>query len=404
MNLKNLRDNQSELIQYLKKHDYDISYIACFQSVLSQIFRKSEEHGWTSYEDVNHFFESVYAPNTSRAYKSVLIAIRNFDIYGKYPDGACASLTDKSAETLLCNDFNQIIEYYKSAEHNRDWLKSKTIESYAGCAKSFFLALQKTGVTTISGITEKAILSIFLSAEGSMNKSASYCNSVKEVLRRCAENFPTGLVAKMIPIAKKHRKNIQYLSKDETQKIRDVLAITDSQLTLRDRAIGILAYYTGLRRSDIASLNLDSIDLENDIICIAQEKTQEPIEIPLKAVVGNAIYDYVTLERPKSNNPAVFLTRHHHRLSSGAMWGVSNRIMKAAEVRQGEKQRKGLHIFRHHFATTLLGNGVPQPVISGALGQKHPTSVEAYFSSDFVNLKSCAISIDKFPIAEGVLS
>jgi len=403
MNLANLYENNNKLIQYLKKHDYSANHIAKVHFILSLILKNSEKNGWNSYEDVYHYFESVYAPSTYREYKSILIAIRNFDIHNKYPTGINSSLTDNPAETLLCEDFIQIIEYYKSSEQLRGNLKNRTIESYASHAKSFFLALQAIGITTISEITEKAILLVLLSEEGGLNKSATHSNSVKGVLRRCAEKFSTGMIAKMIPVAKKHRKNIQYLSSDETQKIRAVLESPDSPLTLRDRAIGILAYYTGLRRSDISSLNLDSIDLDNDKIYIIQKKTQEPIDIPLKAVVGNAIYDYVVHERPKSDNIAIFLTRHHQRLSSGAMWSVSHKIMEAAKVRQGAKQQKGLHLFRHHFATTLLGNRVAQPIISNALGQIDPVSVEAYFSSDFINLKSCAISVDKFPIAEGGL-
>lgn len=404
MNLKNLSENHTKLILYLMEHDYETRYIEQFRSVISKILRESDEKRWANYGDVYHYFESVYAPSTKKSLKPILNAIRNFDIYDKYPIGTRASLTDNTTEALLCDNFYQLIKYYKLAENERGWLKSSTIERNASCAKTFFISLQTIGIKSISDITERAVLSVFLSADGRLLKSATYSYCVKEVLYRCSEQFPTASVTILIPVAKKHRKNIQYLTHEETQKIRVVLANSDSTLSLRDRAIGTLAYYTGLRGCDIAGLNLSAIDLDGDRIHIIQQKTEEPLDIPLNAVVGNAIYDYVTLERPKSNNPAVFLTKHHHRLSSKAMWNISVRIMNAAGVRQGENQRKGLHIFRHHLATTLLGKGIPQPVISGTLGQIDPASVEAYFSSDFVNLKLCAISVDKFPVAEGVLS
>jgi site-specific recombinase XerD len=403
MNLENLRENRTKLILYLEEHDYEKSYIAHFRSVLKTILKNSDEKGWSNYEDVYHYFESIYSPHTCKAYKSVLIAIRSFDFHNKYPDGTRAMLTDDSPKTLLCDDFNLLVEYYRSAEDDQGRLKDCTIESNACSAGTFFRALQAIGITTISDITEEAVLSVFLSAEGGLLKGDSYSRSVKEVLYKCSELFPTESVMIMIPVAKKHRKNIQYLTPEETRKIRAALTSAASPLTLRERAIGTLAYYTGLRGCDISGLNLDSIDLKNDRIHIIQAKTQEPLDIPLKAVVGNAIYDYVTLERPKSNNPAVFLTRHLRRLSSGAMFQVSVRIMNAAGIRQGEKQRKGLHIFRHHLATTLLGKGIPQPVISGTLGQVDPVSLEAYLSSDFVNLKSCALNVDRFPLAKEVL-
>ena len=78
--------------------------------------------------------------------------------------------------------------------------------------------------------------------------------------------------------------------------------------------------------------------------------------------------------------------------------------MREAGIRQSKGDRKGFHIFRHHLATTLLGNGVPQAVISGALGHKRPESVEAYLSADFIHLKKCALSIARFPVLEGVFA
>jgi len=78
--------------------------------------------------------------------------------------------------------------------------------------------------------------------------------------------------------------------------------------------------------------------------------------------------------------------------------------MKAAGVRQSKGDRKGFHIFRHHLATALLGNGVPQPVISRTLGHTSPASLEAYLSADFLHLKECAINIERFPVSQEVFS
>jgi site-specific recombinase XerD len=402
MNLENLRENHSKLILYLQEHEYGQSYIAHFRAVTNIIFKKSEVLGWLDYEDAYLYFVKVYKPNTYLKYKSILAAVREFDLYDKYPGGNRSNLFSCNLPTPLCDEFRQLIEYYKSIENDCARLMSSTIENNACCAGTFFRALQTNGITTIGDITEEAVLSVFMSEEGRLLKGDSYSRRVKDVLLRCSELFPTERIIPLIPVPVKRRKNIHYLTPEETKKVRAVLTIPDSALSLRDRAVGTLAYYTGLRGSDISGLNLDSIDTEDDKIYIVQQKTGEPLTIPLKAIVGNAIYDYVTQERPKSDNPALFLTRHHQRLSSDAMWHLSARIMNAAGIRQGENQRKGLHIFRHHLATALLGKGIPQPVISGTLGQVDPCSVEAYFSSDFVNLKSCALSVDKFPLAEGV--
>jgi len=83
---------------------------------------------------------------------------------------------------------------------------------------------------------------------------------------------------------------------------------------------------------------------------------------------------------------------------------VAVKIFKAAGIRQLRGDRKGFHIFRHHLATALLGNGVPQPVISRTLGHSSPNSLEPYLSADFAHLKECSMSIERFPVPEEVLS
>ena len=105
MDLKNLRENHSKLIQYLKEHDYTIGYIACFKTVISVILRKSEKYGWSNYNDIYQYIESTYAPSVCRQYRSVLIAIREFDLNGKYPTGNRSSLFNDRPTISLCSCF-----------------------------------------------------------------------------------------------------------------------------------------------------------------------------------------------------------------------------------------------------------------------------------------------------------
>ena len=126
----------------------------------------------------------------------------------------------------------------------------------------------------------------------------------------------------------------------------------------------------------------------------------------LTTSVGNALYDYVTAERPESDCPFVFLSenRPFGRLAEGSIGNIAARIMKAAGIRQNVGDRKGFHIFRHRLATDLLGNGVSQPIISKITGHTSPDSLESYLSSDFVHLKECALSIEQFPIRREVFT
>ena len=95
----------------------------------------------------------------------------------------------------------------------------------------------------------------------------------------------------LLPITHTFRKTIQYLKSDESKAIQSVLEDMDNDLSLKQRAIGTIFFYNGMRSSDVANLKLDSVDLKRQLISFTQVKTGVPTTLPLLPVVGNAIYD-----------------------------------------------------------------------------------------------------------------
>ena len=202
------------------------------------------------------------------------------------------------------------------------------------------------------------------------------------------------------------RKNIQYLTAHEHQKIIDALGDESNMLTFRDRAIGKIAVNYGMRSGDIANLKMDSIDWGRDIISITQQKTQQPLELPLLAAVGNAIYDYIDKERPASDSAALFLTQKapYRNISGEGVWRVSESIMNMVGIRQAKGDTKGFHLSRHHLVTSLMGKEVQQPVISAIAGHISPGSIEKYSYADHVHLKKCSLSMERYPVSLEVLA
>jgi integrase len=150
---------------------------------------------------------------------------------------------------------------------------------------------------------------------------------------------------------------------------------------------------------------MGAIDWINDRLYINQQKTDVPLGLPLTAIVGNALHDYLIFERPESDSDYIFISsnRPFGRLKDRSVGNISIKIMSAAGIRQSKGDRRGLHIFRHHLATELLGNDIPQPVISRVVGHTAPNSLEPYLRADFKHLKECALSIEKYPLPKGVL-
>jgi integrase len=408
MNVQNLRDNYPKLISYMETNGYSKTYVDSFKREIKKTLASEDSEEWSCYKDVYlGYTKKSYSPNTLRDKRTVIGAIEQFDVHDRYPNGRCRhQLFERGSYPLLSPEFKSVIDLYHEVEKKRGKKKSATVYTESHNASTFFLSLQQKGINSLGKTTEEAVLSIFMSPDETLLRSCSYKKNIAAVLKACIPYHPETCpqILAFLPALRETRKNIQYLTSKEIQKVKGVLADGENLLTLRDKAIGMLALYTGMRGCDIAGLTLDDIDWNSDFIDIKQQKTEIPLELPLTAVVGNAIYDYLTSERPRTESRYIFVSqlKPYEQLKNKSIGNVAALIMKAAGIRQSKGDRKGFHIFRHHFATELLGNGVPQPVISRTLGHTSPDSLESYLRADFPHLKECAISIEGVPVPKEV--
>jgi len=408
MRIDNLKHNYPKLLCQMETSGYSKDYISRFRREIQWILSEVGNRNWKCYDDVYRYYKSILkTPEALEKKHAIIKTVEQFDLNGKYPDSKWNSSTKHSSYSKLIPAYKMLVDYYIKKETERG-LKKSSIATISNNAACFLFTMQETGYCQLVEIPEYAVMAVFVSNEGKRLKSHTYRRSLSALFKTCACLDPDACrkILSFLPMTCGTRKNIQYLTTQEVKQIREALNDMTNTLSKCDRAIGKLALYTGLRRSDIASLDLSSIDWNNDLIRINQQKTGEPLELPLTAVVGNAVYDYLTEERPSSLNPALFLTLigSNRRMDVSNMWNVSARIMKAANVRQMEGDRKGFHLFRHHAATTLLGNEISQVVISRTLGHASPNSTETYLAADFVHLKECALSISLFPISEEVFN
>jgi integrase len=411
MNTQNLRDNYPTLIDYMKKSGYSGAYISKVRREIDRILALADSKDWTSYR---HIYQEYVDNSSSKPYPdsklSILGIIERFDIRGEFPDGRTRQkIIERGSYQYLTQEFKRVIDTYREYEERQATKKATTIRKESSNAASFLYQLQCSGISTLKSITPKDISAVFLNDDGTLRRSYGYKNIIATVFKA---NIPANpeLFSQLIgylPNLRRNRKNIQYLTNEEVVKIKRVLVDSESGLSLRDKAIGMLALCYGLRCCDIAKLTVDDVDLDCDIISILQQKTSEPLKLPLTTSVGNALYDYVDAERRcNSDFNFIFLSENYPfgRLMAGSFTNIAAKIMKAAEIRQNAGDRKGFHIFRHRLTTDLLGNGVAQPIISKIIGHTSPNSLEAYLSTDFVHLKECALSIEQFPIRREVFT
>jgi len=335
--------------------------------------------------------------------------IERFDLRGEFPDGRTRQkVKERGYYQYLSPEFKDIIDTYRKYEEKRKAKKASTIYGEASNGASFLNDLQCAGINTPEKITQQSVINIFLNEDGTPRRCCSFKKIISAVFKGNVTVNPelyNRLIA-YLPDLRESRKNIQYLTDTEIAEIKRILVMPKSDLSLRDKAIGTLALCYGLRCCDIANLKVGEVDFAIDKISLEQEKTAMPLVLPLTTLAGNAIYDYAYCERPKNDCEFVFLSenRPYGRLTASSVGSIATRIMNAAGIRQNASDRRGLHIFRHRLATDLLGQDVSQAIISRIIGQRSPKSLETYLSADFVRLKKCALSIERFPVHEEVFA
>lgn len=168
----------------------------------------------------------------------------------------------------------------------------------------------------------------------------------------------------------------------------------------RDYAIFLLALKLGLRSSDIANLTFENISWQTNEFIFEQKKTGKSITLPILSEVGNAIIDYLKYGRPLSNGNYCFLqiVSPHGKIAPHDIANSVQFYLKRANI-DLRNRKHGPHTLRHSFASGLLDQTTPLPVISEALGHSSTMSTMFYLRIDTSSLKQCALKVPSTPFS-----
>lgn len=308
---------------------------------------------------------------------------------------------------LLNEEARQLVDCAVATRQKRN-LAPTTIHTDKLCFSRFLMLLYKeSGVNSIAEITEDMILCFF-----DKSKNPRYCRASTNRLKRSLldiEEHPLRSeccrIANYFPKVPQIRRMYVGLSEDNQHKVEAYILDESNDLPHRDRAILLLLYYIGLRRSDIANLRIENIDWQHQLINIVQVKTNVELHIKMEPILGNAIYQYILQERPKVDNPYIFIARdtHNRSITPGIVSALCCRVFGRLGITTKDC-RLGSHVFRHKLATDLLETQIPIPTISAILGHTNAISVNHYVGTTYQALKSCSLSIHEFPIRKEVLA
>ena len=144
----------------------------------------------------------------------------------------------------------------------------------------------------------------------------------------------------------------------------------------RDHAMLELLYATGIRVSELISLNVEDVSLSAGFIRCAG-KGKERI-IPLYPAAVKALSDYVKDIRPQliadSEETALFVNMNGERMSRQGFWKIVKHYQDMAQINKDITP----HMLRHSFAVHLLENGADLRSIQEMLGHADISSTQIY--------------------------
>ena len=277
--------------------------------------------------------------------------MQNSDCIEKYED--YLRNVKKSSSNTLSSYLRDIRQYREYLETHSD---VSIVEAQSEDVSEYIDWLRASGksVATVS----RAIAS--LKGFYSFMVTGGYC-----------EKNPTGT---LVP-DKTTQKLPQILTSKEVELLLEQPECTDLK-GYRDRAMLELLYATGIRVSELISLNVSDINLGAGVLrCRSKEKERV---IPLYSAAIKALNEYIEFIRPQMisdpDEESLFVNVSGERMSRQGFWKIIKHYQQKAHIEKPITP----HTLRHSFAAHLLENGADLRSIQEMLGHADISSTQIY--------------------------
>ena len=155
---------------------------------------------------------------------------------------------------------------------------------------------------------------------------------------------------------------------------------------IRDKAMLEFAYATGMRVTEIISLNMEDINLEEGYVTCKHGNKQR--NIPLGNMSLKALKEYVEEAREilikTEGEQALFVNINGGRLTRQGFWKIIKFYKEQAHITKEITP----HVLRHSFATHLLQNGADLKAIQTMLGHSDISSTQVYMQFQDEGIKN----------------
>ncbi len=198
------------------------------------------------------------------------------------------------------------------------------------------------------------------------------------------ENLAEANPAELVDLPKKARKLPEVLTAVEVEKIIDQADRTEPA-GIRDAAILETLYASGMRVSELTSLEMDQLFFEIGFIRVIGKGNKERLvpvgkhaEKSIEHYLESARDKFLNSKKPEKSKNKVFLNQRGGPLSRMSIWNIVNKYAQ----KTGIKKNVYPHIFRHSFATHLLEGGADLRAVQEMLGHTSIITTEIYTHVD----------------------
>ncbi len=278
------------------------------------------------------------------------------------------------------------VDEYASFMVNVRHKAENTIESYKRDVRHYISYLNSSGINDVTAATKTNVLSYLMELQREGRASSTVSRTLASLRSFYIFMAQNGAVCDdptaSLEAPHVEKKPPQILTSAEVELLLSQPECTDNK-GIRDKAMLEVLYATGIRVSELISLDITDVNLSMSFIHCAGRKKDRIVPMGNKAV--EALTNYIENVRGKmikaDTEKALFVNCGGERLSRQGFW----KIVKTYQHSAGIKKDITPHTLRHSFAAHLLENGADLRSIQEMMGHADISSTQVY--SQLVNTK-----------------
>lgn len=279
---------------------------------------------------------------------------------------------------------NNFLEFLK----NDKKLSENTLQSYRRDIVQYKEYISKKNIDYLS-IESEDINSYLKYLQKSNKKTSTISRNLASIRSFYQYLLKTKIIKKNptegIQSPKIEKKAPSVLSSKEVELLLEQPSTEDLK-GMRDKAMLEFAYATGMRVTEIISLDIDSVNFEQGFVVCKNGAKQR--NIPLGTMSLKALKDYIDKARPiiikDDSIKALFVNINGKRLTRQGFWKIVKYYKEQAHI----SKEITPHVLRHSFATHLLQNGADLKAIQTMLGHSDISSTQVYMQFQDESIKN----------------